>query len=307
MPNKKQMEQSEEYPTRADLHNHIWIGFHPPWPEIQGFNPESILHSFVDKCLEKNLGIIAVTSQTDNERCEVIHDRLEVLKKQALSLPEEYKTDTLGENILIVGTETSAGEKLVYIVNGQTVVVRDGERQLDHLVVGTNKVRNLRCLRDTIKNARELRAIQIIEHPYLLEHFGVGEETAKEILDEVDAIEGHNAQFPLYSFLGFIPLAGIYNRGVNKKAKRFAHKYDKPYTASSDAHQLRSVGRAYITLRDMPDTSSEEGLIESLRGMVREGNNAGFETYEGYEPLHSWLSWTWKFRKGTKNKKERTS
>lgn len=258
---------------RADLHMHGPIGFQPYWLEKQGYAGKNLLQMLADTCYARGITICAVTSQEWEIPRGSLHDRLTWLREQyAPHLPRDYRTDTLGENILIVGK----GEQEVYFVNGQTVNVFEDSKRFDHLVIGSNQVPNKRALKDTIAYARDHGLIQIAEHPFVLNHYGIGRARLLEHLTDFDAIEGFNAQV--------LWLCG----GYNVQAKACAREYQKPAIAVSDAHRIEDAGLSHIVFYETLDTRNESTFFHSLKKMLCEEK---FETVENFEPLRDWIRW----------------
>lgn len=281
---------------RADLHNHIAIGFQDYWLKLQGYKNKNLLQLATDKCLERGIDICAVTSEEFDIPENSVHDRLNYLKNfYASKLPSEYETGTLGSNILIV----SKGEKPVYFINGQTVIVIEEGKRFDYLVVGSNKVPNSRNFRDTHAYCKDHGLIRIAEHPKAEHHFGIGFKRLEEQLDDYHAIEGHNGQMIIPEAFSFLPFVGKYNNGVNREAIEFAIKYNKPFIASSDAHSILGIGIAHIKFEDSKlDKTREDRFIESLTHLIERND---FETEAGYQNPFSWLKWTTQFILGIRS------
>ena len=83
--------------------------------------------------------------------------------------------------------------------------------------------------KETIQKIKEAGGMAIIPHPF--GWFCRFKGNLKEISKEIDGIEVLNAS-------AFGP--------GNKKALAFAEKFNLPFTAGSDAHNLNLVGRAYL-------------------------------------------------------------
>lgn len=258
---------------RADLHMHGPIGFQPYWLEKQGYAGKNLLQMLAETCYARNITVCAVTSQEWKIPRGSLHDRLAWLKESyAHHLSHEYRTDTLGENILIV----EKGEKYVYFVNGQTVNVLENGKRFDHLVIGSNQVPNKRTLRDTIAYGLDNGLIQIAEHPFVLNHYGIGRARLLEHLADFDALEGFNAQV-LWLVAGY-----------NVQAKAFAREYQRPAIAVSDAHRIEDAGLSHVAFHSAPDTRNEGAFFQSLKKLLREGS---FETVEEFEPLLRFARW----------------
>lgn len=284
--------------VNADLHMHGVIGFQEYWLKVQGYQGKNILKEIADTCFKKEIDICAITSQETEIPRGSIHDRFYQLTQYEKSLHKSYRRDKIGEVALVV---EKYGQRVI-IINSQSVVVsqvKDGqELRIDHLVVGSNQVPNKISLEDTIKYCQDNGLIQIAEHAFLVEHFGVGGELLEKHIDSYDAIEIHNAQLFLPGIFRFVPLLGAYNKSTNKKARKFAECYKKPGVANSDAHKIENLGEAYTRLDFTPDLNSPDKLLNSLRSAIIKLNPRNPDINEGYIPLLDFLDWTTKFRRG---------
>lgn len=113
----------------------------------------------------------------------------------------------------------------------------------------------------TIQEIRKQGGIAIIPHPFrpfLLGFLG-GEEKLKNL--QADAIESFNAS----NFLMF----------ANNKAYKFAQENNLSFTAGSDAHQKKFVGRGYINFTQK--ITSEKNLVSAIMSKQAEvgGKNIG--------------------------------
>ena len=277
--------------TKIDLHNHGAISFHPDWLRFQGYGGKNLLQLWADRCFHTEIDVCAVTSQEEEIPKGTCHDRLAHLKnKYALSLPKGYETDTLGENILIIRKD----DKRIYFLNGQTVIVNENGKKLDHLVVGTNQVPNLKNWRETLEYCASRGLIQIAEHFDAEYHRGAGMARIEQSLDFITAIEG-NAQFIIPESFSFVPVIGKYNQGINRKAREFASSKSKPFVTSSDAHNIAATGISYIETSEPIRTDSEAHFFKDLKLIIEKNK---FSSREGYQDLFSWLNWTSRFTIG---------
>lgn len=266
--------------VKADLHMHGAIGFQDYWLRLQRYEGKNLLQLIADRCFERDIGICAITSEEIEIPKGSVHDRLGYLMQFIPRLSFGYKVDKLGDNVLVLEKEG----KLVYLVNGQTVIARDNFRRYDHLVVGSNRVPNLMTLDDTFQFGEDNGLIQIAEHPFVENHFGIGLERLERYVKSYDAIEGHNAQI----WFSFITRS-------NEHAINFAIEHNKPFIAVSDAHRIKDLGIAYIDLQRMPDVSSEERFLRDLKSQVSSGE---FGVHTEYVSIFGFLDWVSKFRVG---------
>ena len=286
---------------KADLHMHGPIGFQDYWLKVQDYQGKNLLKLIADTCFERDIGICAVTSESDQtdkkgviERYS-IHDRLGYLEKEFLSelnfLPH-YKSDKFGPNSIII----EKNKKQLYLISGQTPVILNDGIRLDHLVVGSSAVPNFKTLIETINYSNDNGLLHGLEHPSLENHFGIGLKKAEEYLELCDFVEGHNAQLCWHRIFSPFPVLGQYSKSSNDKSKEFARKHNKPYISTSDAHRIEDAGIASIEFdSQFLSPTNEEMLLKSLRNIIK--SNA-FENIEGYEDIFGWLNWTSKFKIG---------
>ncbi len=103
--------------------------------------------------------------------------------------------------------------------------------------------------KETIQKIKEADGMAIIPHPF--GWFCRFKGNLKEISKEIDGIEVLNAS-------AFGP--------GNKKALAFAEKFNLPFTAGSDAHNLNLVGRAYL------EVPGENLSIEEILKQIKNKN-----------------------------------
>ena len=75
---------------KADLHQHLLIGFQDFWIKNQiGDLKKNLLEILIGECDKKDIGLCAITSQylephIQNPEFELIHDRFEYLKREGI-------------------------------------------------------------------------------------------------------------------------------------------------------------------------------------------------------------------------------
>ncbi len=285
---------------KADLHFHGPIGFQPHWLKVQGYfgKDENVLRKIADRCFEREIDICAITSEETEIPRGSIHDRFGYMIKTwgKATKAAGYGVDLLGKNVLVLTRKRFTEQDKLYLVNGQTVIIGEKGKRLDHLVVGSNSVPNDMGLLDTLMYCDYNGLIQIAEHPFALSHFGMGEKVLETHLGYYDAVEGHNSQLCLPAFMSGLPVVGNYTRTQNRKAKDFAAVHNKPYVATSDGHRVDDVGISYINTLNQINDASEEQFIGGLKRAIKDKR---FTVHEEYEPLGRWLNWVSKFKIGT--------
>ena len=278
------------------------IGFQDYWLEVQGYAGKNLLKLIADSCLDKGIGITAITSDEDEIPRNSIHDRFNYLKnKFALTLPEGYEFDTLGKHVGIV---VRNGEVL-YILNGQTVRTDDRGRYVDYLVVGENKIRNHLDLEETMKAIYDKPTlIGGAEHGLCEDHHGIGEKRMRELMQYMSFVEGHNSQL-IFPVPAFVPKFGQYRRTLNDGAQKIAKEYGKPWIATSDAHRIKDAGISYIEFDlDNLDFSDGYKFWTSLRKTIESGN---FTNHLDYESFFGWTDWVSSYILGTKLGRDKKS
>lgn len=283
---------------RADLHMHGPIGFQPYWLRKQSYAGKNLLQLIADECFSKGITICAITSQADEIPKGSVHDRLGCLRDyEAGLLPKEYCTDTIGNDILVV----EMGKERVYLVNGQTAMPKENGKKYDLLIVGSNRVPNFKSFRDTLNYGKDHGLIQIAEHPYVETHRGMGKELLERYIDDFDAIEGHNSQAIFWNWMTKLPKIGSMfsraGRKMNELAQETAKRYNKPWIATSDAHQIEDLGISYISWDGEINNSNEDKFFSDLKNIIRRNE---FDVECNYESVFQWFKWIGIFQIGCK-------
>lgn len=112
----------------------------------------------------------------------------------------------------------------------------------------------------TIEKIKEQNGLAIIAHPFGDWH--AFKKDLKDFIDKVDAIEVFNASV----FTG------------NKKAKEFVKKHNLAFTAGSDAHEPKFIGRAYLEIPGK-DLSIEQ-VLEAIKNKNCEIKGKEFSLFE---------------------------
>lgn len=149
-----------------------------------------------------------------------------------------------------------AKEKSILIIPGIEIKSKEGD------ILGLNIEKIIPkglSVKETIKKIKEAGGMAIIPHPF--GWFCSFREDLKEISKEIDGIEVLNAS--------------TFGPG-NKKALAFAQKFNLPFTAGSDAHNLNLVGRAYLEVPG--ENLSTEEILEKIKNKDVEigGSEASF-------------------------------
>lgn len=150
-----------------------------------------------------------------------------------------------------------ARNKPILIIPGIEVKSRDGD------ILGLNIrkpiPKNLSA-EQTIEKIKEQGGLAIIAHPFGDWH--PFERDLTDLIDKIDGIEIMNASV----FIG------------NKKAQEFVKKHDLVFTAGSDAHCPKFIGRMYL---EIPGKNlSIEQVLEAIRNKNCKAGGKEFSLFE---------------------------
>lgn len=120
-------------------------------------------------------------------------------------------------------------------------------------------------MKHTIKRIREMGGAAVIPHPFQRTRHGI----KKRKITRPDAIETYNA----WIFTGY----------RNRRAKKYARNRDLPGVASSDAHSVGTVGRAYTEILFKGKESKEEIETQDIVEAIKDGKT---EVRGHRSPIH---------------------
>ncbi len=278
---------------KADLHYHGAIGFEPYWLKVQGYEGKNLLKEIADSCFKKDLDFCSITCEKEEIPKGSVHDRLGYLTNCIKSLPKEYKADKLGENAIVV----EKSEKRVYLLNSQTVLISEGGKRIEHLVVGSNQVPNFMNQRDAIEFGKDHGLIQIAEHPLCIAHEGMGKILLERYIEDYTAVEGHNSEMIWPSALSWVPYFGSFTERVNKKTQEIAEQHNRPWIADSDGHVVKHAGLSCIEFDKKINENSDETILRDLKEIIIFGK---FKNICNYESYTDWINWVSKLMIGVK-------
>ncbi|MFB6241426.1 MAG: CehA/McbA family metallohydrolase [Candidatus Nanosalina sp.] len=130
---------------------------------------------------------------------------------------------------------------------------------------------------ETVEEIRELGGIAIVPHPFQRTRHGV----RKSKLEDCDAIEVYNS----WVFTGW----------RNRKARQFADENNYPEVASSDAHGVGMIGKAYTEI-NTAFVDDEEFTQDEVLEAIESGSNY---MYGRRKPI---LMSAWDYGKGALKK-----
>jgi hypothetical protein len=142
-----------------------------------------------------------------------------------------------------------AFDKNILVLPGIEILTLAG----DILGINVKKIiPDYRPPKETIQEIRKQGGMAVIPHPFWpLSSI----KNDKETLLSADAIEIFNAD--MFRF-------------INRKARLFCQKHDLAFTAGSDAHMAKFVGRAYLEI--LQNNLSEKEVVEAIKnraGLIR--------------------------------------
>jgi hypothetical protein len=276
---------------RADLHYHGLIGFHEPWISLQGYKGKNLAEEIFNVASKKEVEMLAIISEQTEIEKGSFHDRFNYLFYEAQKLPKDkYTCEKLGNKDISFCLERKEDNKRLFVLNGQTVIIKEKDSRFDHLVIGNNQVPNQRNWKETISFCRDKGLIQIAEKPYCNGYFGIPEEILMEYLREYDAVEGHNSQI-------ILPFGSL-SKKSNEQAQAFAIKNSKPWVATSDAHRIKDLAISYIAINgNYIDCEKEENQLNELKTIIE---ISSFVNHTNYESFFGWVQWVSTFVGATK-------
>ncbi len=134
------------------------------------------------------------------------------------------------------------------------------------LAIGVEeKIPKNQSLDKTVEKVRELGGAAVIPHPFQRTRHGI----KKKKINKLDAIETYNS----WIFTGY----------RNRRAKKFAEKRNIPGIASSDAHSIKSIGRAYTEIVFENEDSKKNIESQDIVDAIKEGST---QVYGRRAPIH---------------------
>lgn len=139
-----------------------------------------------------------------------------------------------------------AFDKNILVIPGLEIKTKEGD--LLALGIKENIPRGFSAL-ETIKKVKRKGGFTIIPHPFSwINPFKFKRTNLEELLKLIDAIEVLNA----FNF-----------HFANKRAFKFTQKYFLPFTAGSDAHYKKFIGKTYLEIKK--EIRNEKGIFEEIR------------------------------------------
>ncbi len=281
------MDATTSRDTLADLRAFFTIGFQERWLGKQGIPREYLFMKLVTSCMEKGLGLVAITSEDDRMIEGSPEDRLGYLMKCPLEPPYSnmYSRERLDENLLRVKREEDG--RTLLLLNSETVHAPQGKNWngLKLHVLGANRLpKTHQTLEDAAKYFNDEGLLTFLT--------GITLESILASLLENPAkacygIITHDASNVLSYLAGRIPFIGKSiqeSMGVsNVSATLLARDLDKPGIAVSSAHFPHDMGRASIlitdTYLDTEKVRTSSSVLACLRHVLDERAHVPVEGY----------------------------
>lgn len=274
---------------RADLGAFGLIGFQNAWLRRQNISPKrSVLRKILEECRTNSIHLAAINTEDDKINFDSENpypeDRFGFLKgEDQIEYAEDdelgmtYSISLFGNSFLRAdfspGYYEDVGKTTIFLANSQRVHVRDGGRDLKHLVIGANDIEQGRSLRETVDecNSRGL--------PHFIMYGDNGlEKNEREILfDSVvkdsTGVVGHNASscLPFSGIFSKVPGLAKHCRKTNYEAQEFANFGNAPFISISGAHRIEDIGlNASIPIYDLARCRTEEDFFKSIKESIGE-------------------------------------
>lgn len=270
---------------KVNLHGHIAPSFGAYWLERTGLAGKNLAEVVTDKCIEKGLGIYALTSEEGGHGVEHCEERGKYVFEQARQ-SKDYELGKL-DNVAFVIRRKRDGKE-VYFIEGQTMSVRGEGRECEMLTFGSSSVPYGMNFQDTFAYLSDNGLPVIPEHALCETAGGIGEENLRRYGERFLALE-HNAQMALPIAFKFVPKYKDFTRAQNSKVREIANELRLPVVANDDSNWPTYIGAAYNEF-NRGDISFGNGrdIVNSLVKGVRDRR---FEPYLGHVSTPNWMNW----------------
>jgi len=269
---------------KVNLHSHVLGSFGPWWKKQFGIEGRNLAEVVTNKCIEKGLGIYAVTNDFPPEFR--IKTRFEQLFNYARNLPWYYKTDKIGNNAFVIERED---RKRVYFLDGKSINVIDDGRKYELLTFGASNIPDGASFSETSRCLKDKGLLGIAEHPFAEGHHGaMDEEKLIELWEDkyIDAVE-HNGKIAVPNCFSFVPEFNKYLRKCNQDLAFVADSYGIPMISNDDSDAITHIGTAYTEFpRDKIRLDKGENIVQDLNALIRTDD---FDCHFGYLNFSEWF------------------
>ncbi|MDP3917137.1 MAG: PHP-associated domain-containing protein [Nanoarchaeota archaeon] len=277
---------------KADLSVYGLIGFQDFYRERQGIKNKNLLKLIAEHCFKNDIGLITICSHT-MEQPRGVHNRFGMLLKDSKKLPSQYKISVLDKQKK-VALIVEKSKKRVIIINAQYVVTgknahKDRHKKsgrIDVLIIGKNNIKTKNPINGTIRKNKTRSTIVIGRLAYPM-FSGLDKNTS--YIKNCDAVIAHSANIPFTADDSPNFEEGIYERGINERAKKIAKRQKVVWIAASNAHRIKDIGNAHISFDDnLINLSNHQKLVSSLKEVLVKRK---FKNNCGYDNVKEWRSW----------------
>jgi len=281
---KKIKMKNQTKKINVNLHGHVLARFDNWWRKQYGISGQNLAGILTNKCIEKNLGIYAITDDVfGNQNGK---SRFEQIFEEARKLSKNYKIEKLGNNAFVV----SKNEKEVYFIDGQSLTVKEGGRNYELLTFGKSSINEFNSFDETIKYLHGEGLSAIAEHPLAEGHYGNMREKLEELCagKKIDAVE-YNGKIAVPNWLAWIPKFNGFTKKRNESAAKIARSYGIPVVANDDSDTLAQIGSAYsIFPKERIKFDNGENIVHSIGELIREDD---FDIKKGYVDFLDWVKY----------------
>lgn len=263
--------------VRADLRSFYAIGFQNSktnglWLGKQGIDPSLLLKWFIDTCMDKNISLVAITTEDSRVNKYSPEDRFGFLLKSPMPHPHglEYVFNQIDDNLLHVRRKID--ENALLMLNSETIHSPEGYYSWGGLklhVLGQNRLEKFPRIEDNISYCEDEGLLTFLG--------GITKEMLNGAVVDIVAprvfgIITHDANNTYGNLVKCLPLFGkallSKRRSSNKAAKEVASYHDKPGIAVSSAHWPDEIGRAHTafpsTYIDLNNPHSTQRLLNRI-------------------------------------------
>ncbi|MBI2630418.1 hypothetical protein HYW76_04930 [Candidatus Pacearchaeota archaeon] len=250
--------------VKADLHTHGWCGQETGFGQIVlrvlGETGKRDLATFAQRCFDEEQNTLGAMVNFNDTRYEKITNTRGKIGRD-YELYDDHRQRFAG----VYDKKTGLWSVMI---RGQEIPTDQGHV----LIIGGDKNIDDRKIEDVLKQAEDMGALKIADHP--LAEYGwlgkiwtrggrlsLGRNNLEEYKERFDGIEVVNSNF----------------MDLIEETNRIAEELGLPKFCSSDSHTLRNMFSSYMIFPEV-DLTSWERLIESIRQrMIKED----YEAYAG--------------------------
>jgi len=271
---------------KVNLHGYVAPSFGAYWLKRTGLAGRNLAEAITDLCIDKGLGVYALTSEQGGDGREHCEERGKYIFEQATK-SRDYASAKLDDVAFAIRRRRD--DKEVYFIEGQTLSVVEGDRKYEMLTFGSSSVPYGMNFHDTFAYLADHGLPVIPEHALSESAGGIGEESVIRYIDKFLALE-HNAQMALPNFpFSSMPKFKDFTRAKNSRVMEIAEELGKPVVANDDSNWPSYMGAAYTVFdKDRLRFVSGRGLVDSI---VHETLAWRAKPFLGHASTTDFLNW----------------